>query len=189
MNIQLDQTFRLRPGKKFWSVKVESCPGKPWMSHLWKCSKPNWTGLWVPWSSARCLCPWQGDWNKKIFNVTSNPIILWFYNFTILWLFCKHFFGNENILKKFSSTSLYKFHVLSNHDDPFQYKPFCDCICSLESRTQLPVIFWPYGSMFSDIFFSFISLLNYVLISFCNYPSNAYMFQQKMFWSLSFTSD
>lgn len=33
--------------------------------------------------------------------------------------------------------------------------------------------------MFSEIFFSFISLLNYVPISFSNYQSNAYMFQQK----------
>lgn len=38
----------------------------------WKCSRPDWIGLWETWSGARCPCPWQAGWDKMTFQVPSN---------------------------------------------------------------------------------------------------------------------
>ena len=63
-----------------WGIRKD-CPEKLWMSHPWKCSRPGWMGPWAAWSSGRCPCPWQGNWNKMLFKVSSSPNhskILWF---------------------------------------------------------------------------------------------------------------
>lgn len=48
--------------------------------HLWKCSRPGWTGLWASSYSDRCLCPQQGSWTRwslKFPSETNHSLILW----------------------------------------------------------------------------------------------------------------
>lgn len=41
-------------------------------------SSSGWEGLWATWSSKKCLCLWQGDWNWVIFKSLPTQAIQWF---------------------------------------------------------------------------------------------------------------
>lgn len=68
--------FRLDLRKKVFIMRLmrhwNGSPEKLWTPHPLKCSKPNWTGLWVTSPSEKCPCPWQRAWNQMIFQVLSN---------------------------------------------------------------------------------------------------------------------
>lgn len=58
-----------------------------WMSHRWKCSRSGCMGLWVTWSSERCLCQWQAEWIRWYLKGLFQPKPL--YDIIILWYVCK----------------------------------------------------------------------------------------------------
>ena len=66
--------FKLKEGRFTWDIRKKcftmrwwdtgtGCPEKLWMPPPWQSWRPGWMGLWATWSSGRCPCPWQGDWN------------------------------------------------------------------------------------------------------------------------------
>lgn len=62
------------------------------MPHSWKCSMSGWTGLWAPWPSKRCPCPWH--WTAKTvlrcWKVPSDPkhsVILKFYSLCLVYTY------------------------------------------------------------------------------------------------------
>lgn len=67
-----ESKFSLGVRKKFYLEEWwgAGCPEKLWQ---WKCSRPIWMGLWAIWSSAKCLCPWQGISNEITFKVPPKP--------------------------------------------------------------------------------------------------------------------
>ena len=75
--------FRLDIRKKSFTVRVvRLCPEAWWMPHSWRCSRSDWTRLWVTWSSCRCPRSLQGSrsrWPLKIPSNSKDSMILRFY--------------------------------------------------------------------------------------------------------------
>lgn len=61
------------------------------------------THMWATWSTERCPCPWQQDWNKRNFRVSFDPA-----HFLILSI--QNFYRHEGI--KYYVNILEAFNVL-----------------------------------------------------------------------------
>ena len=56
-----------------WWHNGTGCPGRLWMPHPWRHSRPGWMWLWAAWSGGWQPCLWQGGWNSITFEVLFNP--------------------------------------------------------------------------------------------------------------------
>lgn len=71
--------------KKFFTVRVAfwdigtGFPEKLWISHLWRCSRPGWMGLWTPWSGESCPALGRTRWPLKVPSKPKYSMVPWFY--------------------------------------------------------------------------------------------------------------
>ena len=126
--------------REWWGVGI-GYPEKLQMPSPWRCSRSGWMGSLATWSSTWHSgwqpCPWQGSWNQIIFQVSSNPAILWFYAHLIARL----------PLGKFTDSSYTEALVSGAGQSYHEYCPFTvfhEVLVPDEQKFTALLLFWIY---------------------------------------------